>query len=173
MTNEGGAAPAKAKRKVGVAAALAGGGLGKPTPPPEVSEEEKGRLAAEERERRDREERERHEREERERQERDERERRDREERERLAAEPAPPTEQRRGPGRPKTLEGARRGRSFRASDPEYQAVYDTLDALFTKVPPSVARRIEPSAIVRAALRIAKQNPDLVLKEIQEQNDFT
>lgn len=166
----GDAAPGKtpARRKGGVAAALAGGGLGKPPEKPAQSEEERLEREAEE-------------------------------ERERLAPPPEPPpaplppapppqpepalppaapapqaeAPERRGPGRPKTLEGARRGRSFRASDAEYQAVYDTLDALFTKVPPSIARRIEPSAIVRAALRLARQNPELVLKEIQEHNDFT
>lgn len=141
------------------------------------------RRATEERERVARETRERVARETREREEREAEERRAAEERDRVAAaapaaaggagSPAAPAPERRGPGRPKTLEGARRGRSFRASDTEYNAVYDTLEALFSKLPASQARRIEPSAIVRACLRIGRQHPDLVLKEIQEHNDFT
>jgi hypothetical protein len=80
---------------------------------------------------------------------------------------------ERRGRGRRK-IEGrdARTGRSFRATDEEYGVVYDTLDLLFERASPSERRKIEASAIIRAALRIAKQEPDRVLEEIREHNDF-
>lgn len=148
-----------------------GGGPAKPpapeTPPQEETEEE----------REQRESRERAEREAQEQATRD-REERERLDREKLQRQPQPPqpapevAEERRGRGRPKTAE-PRRGRSFRATDDEYNVVYTALDKLFTMLPPSQARRIEPSAIIRACLRIGAEQPARVLDEIEQHNDFT
>jgi hypothetical protein len=69
-----------------------------------------------------------------------------------------------------------RRNRTFRASDAEFDILFDILEQVrrSRRLTRSQANRVETSTVIRAALRhVAKAHVDAILDEIIERDDFS